>query len=67
MRLGDEIQKCGGIWKYFGCYGKGKKEKRIKLYNDALWRRRGYLYDEKVLEKTTILQLDIEEMSGKKC
>ena len=24
-------------------------------------------YDEKVLEKTTILQLDIKEMSGKKC
>jgi hypothetical protein len=26
-----------------------------------------HLYDGKVLEKTTILQLDIEEMSGKKC
>lgn len=26
-----------------------------------------HLYDEKVLEKMTILQLDIKEMSGKKC
>jgi nitroimidazol reductase NimA-like FMN-containing flavoprotein (pyridoxamine 5'-phosphate oxidase superfamily) len=26
-----------------------------------------HLYDVKVLEKTTILQLDIKEMSGKKC
>jgi hypothetical protein len=26
-----------------------------------------HLYDEKVLDKTTILQLDIKEISGKKC
>ena len=67
---------CNWGMKYRSVVGYGnitvvtEKEKKKRGLNCIMTHYGGegdHLFDEKVLEKTTILQLDIEEISGKKC
>lgn len=70
------IKGCDWGMKYSSVVGYGnisiiteKEEKRIGL-NCIMTHYGGegeYIYDEKVLERTTILRLDIKEITGKKC
>lgn len=43
------------------------KKTGLNYIMDHYTGKREYVYDEKVLERTTILRLDIKEMTGKKC
>lgn len=46
---------------------KGAKEKGLNYIMSKYGGVKKFTYDEKVFEKTTILRLDIKEITGKKC
>lgn len=67
---------CEFAMKYKSIIGYGyisivkEKEEKIAALNNIMFhytQRTGFGYDERMVEKTTILRLDVQEITGKRC